>query len=121
MGIAAYNRGSKIISDQISRDFPIRDAAFASMDRINAMPKVSICKDDIYSSSHKKRYPLLDKYAIQHDEARGVWWLMNPDDMHEGYSLAYPSLEDVIRYWDGLFLTGYNYETHIWTSEVIKS
>ena len=115
MGAAAYRRGSMIISEQISRDFPMRDSAFAAMDRINAMAKTPIAKSEFLRG---KRKPLLDKYAIQYDAARNIWWMMDPENMHEGFSHSYRSLEDVIRSWNGLYLTGYDYEAHIWTAEV---
>lgn len=115
MGAAAYYRGSKAISERISRDFPVRDSAFETMDRINAMAKKPLPKSEILRG---KRKPLLDKYAIQYDRPHNVWWMMNPDEMYEGYARHYPTLKDVITSWDNLYLTGYNYETHIWTAEV---
>lgn len=104
MGIAAYNRGSKVISTQIQRDAKFTCAAFEIMDRINALPKFGDCPN--------KRHPLIKVMCAQYD--RGVWWFMDPDNMHEGYSLWYKSLEDLVRSWD-VYLTGYDETTKIWT------
>lgn len=116
MGAAAYYRGSKVISEQIHRDFPAIDPVFQIMDRINSMAKKPISKADFLRG---KRRPLLKKYTIEHDRSRNVWWMMNPDNMYEGHALCYPTLKDVITSWDDLFLTEYSYETNQWTAEVI--
>ncbi len=115
MGIAAYNRGSQCIANQIAEQYPIRDAAFVAMDRINVMPKKALPASEILRG---KRRPLLDKYAIQKDTNSDTWMMMDPDDMYEGYSKWYRSLEDVITSWDDLYLTEYDYSTKIWTAEV---
>lgn len=116
MGIAAYNRGSQAIANQIARDFPMRDTAFVTMDRINNLPKKTLPKEEILRG---KRKPLLDKYAIQHDATRNCYWMMNPESMHEGFSRIYPTLKDAITSWDDFYLTGYDDSTGIWTAEVI--
>lgn len=118
MGAAAYRRGSRVIARQIARDFPVRDASLEIMDRINAMPKKPLREDSWHRGA--RRRPLLDKYAIQYDPARNVWWMMDPDNMYEGYSRFYPTLQDAIMSWDDLYLTGYDYGTHTWTAEVIS-
>lgn len=115
MGVAAYNRGSKAISDSIARDYASH-SAFRIMDRINALPKRSTPELDRFDF---KRRPLLGKYAIEFDRHRNVWWMCDPDKMYEGYSMSYPSLEKLVLSWDDLYLTGYDEITNIWTAEVL--
>lgn len=114
MGAAAYRRGSEVIAKQIARDFPAQPKAFAIMDRINAMPKL---KGDLRSQLlGAKHVPFAEKIAIEF--WRGAWLMMDAENMYEGYSLWYRSLEDLIRSWD-IYLTGYDETTGIWTAEAI--
>ena len=104
MGVAAYNRGSSVISQQVSRDYQARDPAFDMMDRMNAVPKV---RDFIGRIAKLPK----GKALIQH--SRGVWWLMDPDHPYDGWSWYYPTLPDLMSQWD-IALCGYNADTGIW-------
>lgn len=114
MGIAAYNRGSEVIARQILRDYPVKPQAFEIMDRINGLPKFS--QGRLHDILQTKRVPLTETVAIQF--SRGVWWMMDPDNMYEGYSRCYRSLEAAFRSWD-IFLVGYDESTQIWTARSI--
>lgn len=116
MGIAAYNRGSQVIARQIQRDYPVRPRAFEIMDRINALPKFG--NDSLLSALKVQRVPFPDTVALEF--SRGVWWMMDPDNMYEGHSRWYRSLEDAIRSWD-IFLVGYNETTRIWTAKAVPA
>ena len=114
MGSASYRRGSETISKQISRDYPIKPTAFAIMDRINAIPKA---QGDMRTQLLKaKHVPFADVIAIEF--SRGVWWMMDAENMYEGRSRWYRSLEDLISSWD-IYLTGYDESTGIWTAEAV--
>lgn len=114
VGSAAYRRGSEAIAKQISREYPIKPTAFAIMDRINAIPKV---KGDIRAQLlNTKHVPFADVIAIEF--SRGVWWMMDAENMYEGRSRWYRSLEDLISSWD-IYLTGYDESTGIWTAEAV--
>lgn len=112
MGAAAYRRGSEVIAKQLSSEYPIKPTAFAIMDRINAIPKV---KGDMRAQLlNTKHVPFADVIAIEF--SRGVWWMMDAENMYEGRSRWYRSLEDLISSWD-IYLTGYDESTGIWTAE----
>lgn len=89
-------------------DMPQKHDAFAIMDRLNGLPK--------FGDPANRKVALLSEMFAQH--ANGVWWLMNPNDMYEGYSLCYASLSDLVRSWD-MYLTGYDEIKKIWTLTVI--
>lgn len=114
MGIAAYNRASQVIAQRISYENPLRHTAFLVMDRINAMPKFQ--RFDAFG--HKlqaKCTPMSDDVVIEFDKNYGVWFMMHPEKLYEGYSRCYQSLEDCIRNWD-IFLTGYDETKNRWTA-----
>ncbi len=116
MGSAAYRRGSETIAKQIARDFPCQPKAFAIMDKINSMPKL---KGDMRTQIlGAKHIPFAKKIAIEF--SRGVWWMMDSENMYEGHSRWYKSLEDLICSWD-IYLTGYDETTGIWTAEPIAA
>jgi hypothetical protein len=106
MGAAAYRRASEVIAKRILMEKPTQHTAFAIMDRLNALPKVASAKK-----------PFLNAMCATFD--RGVWWLMDPENIYEGYSLFYASLNDLVRSWD-FYLTGYNEITGIWTLTVLE-
>ena len=107
MGIAAYNRGSKAITDQIAREH-YRPTAFLVMDRINALPKFQA----------KPMRPFTEKVVIESDPQReNVWWVMCPVKLENGFSYWYRSLAEAVRSWD-VYLTGYDETTNRWTAEV---
>jgi hypothetical protein len=108
MGAAAYRRGSEVIAKQLERDFAPTPTAFRIMDRMNALPKAGSIK----------RVPFVEKLAIEFDSQRGVWWLMDAENMYEGHSRWYLSLEKLITAWD-IYLTGYDETTGVWTAEAI--
>jgi hypothetical protein len=114
MGAAAYRRGSEVIAKQISRDYPQRHKAFEIMDRINALPKhKGDYRTQILGIKH---VPFTEAVAIEF--SRGVWWLMDPSDMYEGFSYCYKTLEALVQSWD-VYLTGYDETTGIWTATAI--
>lgn len=114
MGIAAYNRGSQVISRQIQRDHPLRQRAFEIMDRINALPKFG--QDPLLNALKVKRVPFTETVALEY--SNGGWWMMDPDNMYEGHSRFYRTLEDAIRSWD-IFLVGYSEITRVWTARAV--
>lgn len=117
MGIAAYNRASRVITQRISDEKPLRPTAFLIMDRINAMPKFPRF-DVLGHKVQAKCTPLCDEVVIEFDKNHGVWFMMHPENLYEGYSRWYKSLEDCIRNWD-IFLTGYDETTRRWTASVL--
>lgn len=111
MGIAAYNRGSRVIANQITRDKPFH-SAFSIMDRINALPKFKgNYRTQLLDMKHQ---PFSDEVIIEYD--RGVWWMMDPVKLHDGFSYFYRTLEDLIRSWD-IYLVGYNETNNTWTAK----
>lgn len=80
MGIAAYNRGSKLISDQIQND--ARAVEFQMMDELNALPRsgdAQVAWGPLY-------------FTFSH----GVCWAECPVS---GFGYAYPSLRKAIKAW----------------------
>ena len=70
---------------------------------LNALPKYS----------HQK--PLIDELVIE--ESDGVFWLMDPVKLGEGFGFAYKTLKDAIRSFD-ISLTGYDHENQRWLVSV---
>lgn len=80
MGIAAYNRGSKAISERIASDQ--RPAEFEVMDVLNALPK--------YADAGKPFGP------IQFAAGNGGFWAQCPVT---GYGFWYSTLHEAIKRW----------------------
>lgn len=84
MGVAAYNRGTKAIRDDISRDG--RPAEFWMMDSLNSMPK--------YEDAGRPFGSILFKY----DGKR--WWAVDPVKQFAGRGYWYESLREAVKRWD---------------------
>jgi len=109
MGAAAYQRGSNVISSQIERDIPKRPIAFLIMDKINALPKANALMSE-------RRTPFGETVVIEKDKFRdNCWWMMDPEKLHDGFSLCYKSLEACISAWD-IYLTEYDEILERWTA-----
>jgi hypothetical protein len=81
MGVAAYNRGSNVIREQIAAQE--RPVEFVMMDNLNAIPKY----EDAGTPS--------DTIHFGYDE-RGVWWAECPKT---GFGYFYKSLREAVRRW----------------------
>ena len=81
MGIAAYNRGSKALSERITMEQ--RDQMFVFMEDLNAIPKHDDCGR-----------PFKDVEIVQ---SRGVWWI---ECSSSGYGFYYKNLRELMRRWD---------------------
>ncbi len=80
MGIAAYNRGSNAISNQI--DAQARPVEFEIMERLNALPK--------YADAGTPFGP------IQFIAGNGGFWAECPKS---GFGFAYTTLAEAVRRW----------------------
>lgn len=92
MGIAAYNRGSQVIANQIACDYPMKSQEVQIIERINGLPK--------YMGSLEcrgKHEPFFDVGVIYPD--LGGWMFADYDDPY-GEVRFYKSLEDTVRSWD---------------------
>lgn len=105
MGVAAYNRGSRTIAQQISASSPARPVAYELMDRFNAVPKKNQGKNSA------KCHPPHEKSLIQ--EYQGVWWLMDAADPYGSFSYYYPTLPELMSSWD-ISLVALDERTGIW-------
>ncbi len=74
MGAAAYNRGSKCISEQISREG--RAAGFDLIELLNAVPK--------HPNARRPFGPVLFKYDGRN------WWALDPIKQFSGFTPASP-------------------------------
>lgn len=110
MGIAAYNRGSISISNQIAIDHPIRPTAFVVMERINALPKFH--SPTVYRTPFS---PVLIEYDLQNK----IYLMMSVEKLYDGFSYWYPTLSDAVRNWN-IALTEYDETTRRWYCEDIK-
>ena len=81
MGVAAYNRGSDLISRQLRADR--REVAFEIMDRLNKLTKLS--------GAPKPFGP------VTFVQSHGGWWISCPKT---GFGYHYPSLTDAVQNWD---------------------
>ena len=88
MGIAAYNRGNKLITRQIEADR--RPVEFEKMDMLNALPK--------YPKAPTPFGPVI--FVFSH----GVWWAECPVT---GFGYCYPALTNAVRSWN-VTITEYN-------------
>ncbi|OAI08785.1 hypothetical protein A1353_24800 [Methylomonas methanica] len=87
MGVAAYNRGSRVIQFQIEQDFPSHDVAFEILARLNALPKFEDCGVPF------------DDVIFEYDQRRGCWWVMDSVALYGGWSFFYKSLSEAVRRW----------------------
>lgn len=108
MGIAAYNRGSQTIANQISRDFPKKNKAFEIMDRINALTKFK------HVLKNEKVLPI-KKVTIAFCKHTEKWSIIEPIEIFDNYQ----SLEDLICSFD-IYLTGYDEILNYWYAESIN-
>jgi hypothetical protein len=88
MGIAAYNRGSKAISDRI--DAETRSAEFDVMDILNDLPK--------YPDAGKSFGP------VQFVAGNNGWWIECPVT---GFGFWYSTLHEAVRRWR-VTINGFN-------------
>jgi len=94
MGIAAYNRGSRAIAEQIRREYSPRPIEFEIMDRANALPK--------YPDAGTP-FTNID-FAFSH----GGCWAVCPKT---GFGYWYPTLFEAVRRWN-VRLIGYTNGTY---------
>lgn len=80
MGASAYNRGSALISRQISEE--ARPVEFEIMDRLNSIPKA---KD--------AGTPFTD---VRLSASHGGWWILCPKT---GFGYWYSSLHQLMHHW----------------------
>ena len=80
MGVAAYNRGSALISRQISNNR--RPVEFEMMDELNALPK--------YEDAGLPFGP------VRLESSHGGWWIVCPDT---GFGFWYKTLREAVRRW----------------------
>lgn len=111
MGVAAYNRGSSVIANQLAREFPCSMPAFDLMDRMNALPKKT---KGLRGEILRSKNPLPKGKALVQCH-KGVWWLMDPDEPFDSFSYHYPSLAELVTSWD-IALVGYNENQQMWTA-----
>ena len=101
MGIAAYNRGTRAISNQI--DAKQRPVEFEIMDRLNGYPK----------GERKLLYPTVIRVT-----AGGQWWLMNrPDRGWAENGIVYASARELFADWS-ITITGVSRDQHFVVYEV---
>ena len=101
MGVAAYNRGSSVISKgQEGRTS--RPTAFEIIDRMNALPK-----------SQDASCLLVESALIQVDPHHSVTWLMDADGPFGKFSLHYRSMSVLMRSWN-IALVDYDEATEMW-------
>ncbi len=84
MGVAAYNRGSALIRQQIADE--ARPIEFEMMDRLNALPK--------YDEAIPPRGP---SETVRFGEGHGGWWIHCPKT---GFGYWYKTLSEAVRRWD---------------------
>lgn len=82
MGVAAYNRGSACISQQIAND-KYRPVEFDIMDTLNALPKYNTA-----TPPHG---------SVRLGEGHGGWWIYC---IKTGYGYWYKTLHEAIKRWD---------------------
>lgn len=104
MSIAAYNRGSQVIADNIKKDYPDKAFEFELMDRVNAQPK--------YPDSQR---PVGSNFTIT--RVSSVYWLEDKDAPNKS-GKWYTTLSQCVRSWD-IYLTGYDQTTNTWTAKSI--
>ena len=97
MGVAAYNRGSNAISQQISAES--RPVEFEMMDNLNALPK--------YEDAGTPLAPIHFVY-----DPRGFWSAECPIT---GYGFWYKSLYEAVRRWNVNII---GWDNGIWLAEV---
>jgi len=83
MGIAAYNRGSRAISQRI--DSQQRAAEFELMSHLNSLPKYPDCGQP----------PAQIQFVFEH----GVWWAQSSKGA-AGFAYYYPTLREAVRRWN---------------------
>jgi hypothetical protein len=87
MGVAAYNRGSRAISQRIALES--RPAEFVLLEDLNRLPK--------YPDAGTPFGPVTFTFA------RGRWWVECPTT---GYGFHYATLREAVRRWN-VVLTGW--------------
>lgn len=97
MGIAAYNRGSKLISRQLAAN--VRPVEFEIMERLNAYPKHD--------------HAPVPWGEIHFIAAHGGWWAECPI---KGGGFWYRSLRDAVKSWR---VEVYAYESGIWIARPV--
>lgn len=80
MGAAAYKRGSRCISQQISRE--ARSSGFELIDQLNAVPK--------HANARRPFGPVLFKYDGRN------WWALDPVKQFSGFGFWYDSLREAV-------------------------
>ncbi len=100
MGIAAYNRGSALLSKQI--DMTARAVEFEILERLNALPK--------YADAGKPFGPI----QFVFDSVRGGFWAQCPKT---GYGFWYRTLPEAVKRWR-VTITGF--DCGRWLAEVSK-
>ena len=101
MGVAAYNRGSALISRQIDRDQRPREFEF--MDEFNAVPK--------RAGAGTPFGPVV----IKTDQS-GNWWILDPEKLFGGFGFVYPTMREIMARWR-IVVTGYDSATDTWHAE----
>jgi hypothetical protein len=89
MGIAAYNRGSALISRQLGPSPSQRELAKMRQvrDRLNALPKLK-------TNTHVN-----EDLRFSYDAQRDVWWVSPARCVESDYAEMYPTLKDAIQAW----------------------
>lgn len=91
MGAAAYNRGSRAISEQI--DAEQRPVEFEIMDRLNALAK--------YPDAGRPFGP------VRFIAGNGGFWIQDARKKDAGFGYWYKTLTEAVRRWR-VTITGYN-------------
>jgi hypothetical protein len=97
MGIAAYNRGSRVISQRI--DAEMRPVEFEMMERLNALPK--------YEDAGTPLGPINFIY-----DPRGFW---SAECSVTGFGFWYKTLHEAVRRWN-VTITGF--DCGIWQAQI---
>lgn len=97
MGVAAYNRGSRAISQRIEAEQ--RAPEFVFMDHLNGLGKYSDCGQP--------------SEPLQFTTHNGVWWVETQRLGARGFGYYYPSLREAVRRWN---VTIDGYVNGVWTA-----
>jgi len=84
MGVAAYNRGSRAISQRL--DAEQRAPEFVFMDHLNSLAKYADCGQPTE--------------PLQFVHSRQVWWVETVRLGAAGFGYYYPTLREAVRRWN---------------------